>query len=314
MKERLVDIRSSLVAHQKPAVPRQPRQRALHHPPMPSEPLAGVFPSPGDAALDAATAQNFLAAREVVGLICVQFLGYLAWPTPAGTLDRSDGVHQCLKDLGVVYVGRSEHHSERNSVAVGKEVVLGAGLTTVGGACPDSLTPLLAGTLAESRLALDQSTLPLLPSTFRSARCRRRHTPAFCQSRSRRQQVTPLPKPISLGSIRQGMPLLRTKTMPDSTRRSGIRGLPPLVLDASVGSRGSTIRHSSSLTSSLLMPPSVAPVSVLKRALSTWVNRGKKKSRSSTFRPRLLLPILKYVILVRQRSSGGFEDAGEKEG
>jgi hypothetical protein len=55
VKERLVDIRSSLVAHQNSAVPRQPRQRALHHPPMPSEPLAGVFPSPSDAALDPST-------------------------------------------------------------------------------------------------------------------------------------------------------------------------------------------------------------------------------------------------------------------
>ncbi len=88
--------------------------------------------------------------------------------------------------------------------------------------------------------------------------CRRRQTPAFCQSRSRRQQVTPLPKPISLGNIRQGMPLLRTKTMPESTARSGIRGLPPLDLDGSVGSRGSTIRHSSSLTSCSLMSASLA--------------------------------------------------------
>jgi hypothetical protein len=87
-------------------------------------------------------------------------------------------------------------------------------------------------------------------------------------SRSRRQHVTPLPKPISLGSIRQGMPLLRTKTMPESTARSGIRGLPLLDLDASDGSRGSTIRHTSSHTSRLLMAACLAPRKVSKRTLS----------------------------------------------
>ena len=38
--------------------------------------------------------------------------------------------------------------------------------------------------------------------------CRRSQTPASCQSRSRRQQVMPVPQPISWGSISQGMPTL----------------------------------------------------------------------------------------------------------
>jgi hypothetical protein len=61
----------------------------------------------------------------------------------------------------------------------------------------------------------------------------------------------------SLGSISQGMPLLRTKMMPAKTARSSTRGRPPLGFGGSGGSRGSMISRSSSVTSSLLMLTSV---------------------------------------------------------
>jgi hypothetical protein len=70
--------------------------------------------------------------------------------------------------------------------------------------------PLFAGMLEESRLALDQSITSALPRWSSRMRCIRHHTPAFCQSRRRRQQVVPLPPLISLGNIRQGTPLLST--------------------------------------------------------------------------------------------------------
>jgi hypothetical protein len=124
----------------------------------------------------------------------------LAGPAFGGALDRPGAVHHLLEGLGVVYVGGGEHHGEGDAVAVGQEVVLGAGFAAVGGVWPDRFAPLFAGTLAESKLALDQSTIPALANRSSSARCRRRQTPALCQSLSRRQQVTPLPKPISLGS------------------------------------------------------------------------------------------------------------------
>jgi hypothetical protein len=53
---------------------------------------------------------------------------------------------------------------------------------------------------------------------------------------------------------------------------------------------------------------------IRQHAPGTLVNKGKMKGWSATPRPHLLLPILKYIFLARQRSSGGFEDAGEKEG
>jgi hypothetical protein len=63
--------------------------------------------------------KNISTAWIVVGLVCVQLLGSLARTAPAGTLDRLDGVHQLLEDLGVVHVGGGQDHGEGNAVAVG---------------------------------------------------------------------------------------------------------------------------------------------------------------------------------------------------
>src|SRR5215218_3646435 len=71
------------------------------------------------------------------------------------------------------------------------------------------------------------------------------------------EQVMPEPHPISFGSISQGMPLLRTNSMPVRAARSSIRGLPPL--GGSSGSSGSITCHSSSLTSGLAISSSYPP-------------------------------------------------------
>jgi len=49
-------------------------------------------------------------------------------------------------------------------------------------------------------LARLQSILFACPRRSSRAWCNRSHTPARCQSRSRRQHVMPLPQPISCGS------------------------------------------------------------------------------------------------------------------
>ncbi len=113
---------------------------------------------------------------------------------------------------------------------------------------PGLSAPFLAGMLALSRLALDQSILSASPSRSSSTRCSLSHTAASCQSRSLLQQVMPLPQPISAGSISQGMPLLRTKIIPDRAALSGTLGLPPLGFGGCGGNKGSMISHSSSLT------------------------------------------------------------------
>jgi hypothetical protein len=79
-----------------------------------------------------------------------------------------------------------------------------------------------------------------------SAKCIRSQTPARCQSRRRRQHVIPDPHPSSCGSICQGIPLRRTKTMPVRHARSETRGRPPCGRRARIGKKGSTRFHNRS--------------------------------------------------------------------
>jgi hypothetical protein len=133
-------------------------------------------------------------------------------------------------------------------------VVLATRLAPIRGVRPGRSAPFLARTLRLSWLARDQSSRPARPSRSSSAWCNRCHTPARCQSRRRRQQVTPLPQPISWGSSSQAIPLRRTKRMPVSAARSGTRGRPPFGFGGSGGSSGAIRVHNSSLTTGLLMP------------------------------------------------------------
>jgi hypothetical protein len=164
-----------------------------------------------------------------------------------------------------VGVGTGEFHGQRYALPLDHNMALRAGhplgVALICGVRPNSrsfrvplFTP-LAGTVSESRLARDQSILSASPRRLSNALCSLRHTPFFCHSRNLRQQVTPLPQPISWGSISQGRPLRSTKMSPARAARPGPRGRPPFGLGGSAGNSGSTISHSSSGTSGLLIVP-----------------------------------------------------------
>jgi hypothetical protein len=149
-------------------------------------------------------------------------------------------------------------------------MTLGSQLATIRRILAGLFAPPGAATLALSSDARVQSIPSVSCKRCKQAWWRRFHTPARCQSRKRRQQVMPLPQPSSWGSISQGMPLFKTKTMPMSAARSVmLRGRPPLGLGGSVGNRGAMISHSVSLISGVLMPPIYHTVWVLLGALST---------------------------------------------
>ncbi len=249
-----MDVRPSLVPHPQPPEPAQPRQCPFHHPAMPAQPFRRL-PSPaGDPTLNAAPPQISPALGEVVPLVRVQLRGPLS-PLASGATDARDGRDYRLEALAVVDVGRRERDREGDAPAVDHQVALRARLAAVRRIRPGRFTPLFAGALALSRLARLQSIWSASPSRS-SRRCKSwSHTPACCQSRRRRQQVTPLPQPISCGSISQGMPLLRTNRMPVSAARSVTRGRPPLGLGGSGGRRGAMASHNASVTIACPIPP-----------------------------------------------------------
>ncbi len=251
-EERLMDVGPPLGADRQPPIPVQPRQGALDHPAVPTQPLAGLDPPPRDPHRDVARAQEPSAAGEVVRLVGME-LGRAFAPAARRGTDQWHGIDQVREHYAVMAVGPGQEVGQRNTLAIGDQVPFGAGLAAIGRVRSDRVAPLLAGTLAMSRLARSQSMRSASPRRSRSVRCKRSQTPACCQSRRRHQQVTPEPQPLSTGRYSHGMPLLSTKRMPVKQARSGTRGWPPLGLGGSGGSSGATMAQSTSGRRGLLM-------------------------------------------------------------
>src|SRR5215218_8452840 len=258
MEKSLMDVVAPLIANRKPTVLRKPCQRALHDPPVSSQFLATLLALSCYAALDMALSEGPFALFVVVGFVGVQLVGALS-RSAARALDRFDRVHKFLKDRRIMDVCSGEHHTERDALSVNHNMALRARLSLIRRIRAACRSPLLAGTLAESKEALSQSIWSASPRRSSKLWCTLSHTPASCHSHKRRQQVTPEPQPISCGSISQGMPLFSTKMMPVSAARFGIGGRPPFGLGRSGGNSGSISIHNSSGTRGLAMPARTAP-------------------------------------------------------
>ena len=108
VQQPLEDVSASLVADIEAATAEQPRERALHHPSVSSEPLAGVDASPGDVWGTAARAQRTPQLHGIVGLVSVEFGRSLAWSprSPTRSDDRQNGINQREQLRRIVGVGR----------------------------------------------------------------------------------------------------------------------------------------------------------------------------------------------------------------
>lgn len=232
----------------------QPGVSALDHPAVAPEPIIALDALAGDAILDASALEMSTASRVVVTLVRVQFLGPPARPASLATY-RRQGVDQFLEDHGIVTVGPGDAEDQRDALAVRDEVALAAEFAPVRGVGPRVRAPRGLGTLAPSMLTRLKSSLSTLRSSLSSARCRPCHTPEACQSRSRLQQVMPLPKPNSWGSSSQGMPVRSTNRMPLRACVSLNRGRPPLAEGVTTGSNGAIFLYSAALISLFLIRP-----------------------------------------------------------
>ena len=254
MQKCLVQIKPSFVADDQPLVLAQPCQRALDHPPVLAQLLAALNSFASNPRSDASLPQSTSAPPKVVPFVSMQ----LEWPLPpssaysSGLLDWLDSINHIGKSVTVMNIGRSADYRERNSFGVDHRSVatmaLRARFSFIRRIGAGTFAPFLAAMLAESTAARDQSILPASPSLSSSTWWSFSHTPACCQSRSLRQQVTPLPQPISGGRYSQGKPVFSTKMMPVSAARFGTLGRPSFGLGGSGGNSGSITSHSSSLS------------------------------------------------------------------
>lgn len=226
------------------------RKDYFNDPAVLAQPLAALDATACDPVFDPAPEAGKAAAAVIAGLIGMQFVrpatrsARLAW-------DGWHRVEQVLEWPAVMSVSARQQESERDAAAVGDEVPLGACLAAVRRVRPGSGAPLLAAMDALSTQARLQSMRSAWRRRPSNSRCSRSHTPASCQSRSRRQQVTPgetytFHQPISCGSISHGMPERSTKRMPLRAARGGTTGRPPFGLGRSGGNSGSITDQSSS--------------------------------------------------------------------
>ena len=253
----MVDVEPPFVSNGQAAEAVQPGKCPLDHPPMPPKLLAGLDAAPRDACLDAAAVTSLTTSPEVIGLVSVKLGRPTTW-SAALAADRRDGIQQIVEWFAVVDVGPGQKEDERDALPIGEKVSFCAWPAAVGRVRPGRLAPLLAAMDELSIQARLQSMRSARCSRCSSSRCRASQTPAACQSRSRRQHVTPEPHPISCGSISQGMPVRSTNRMPVRAARLPVRGRPPLGFADSTGSKGSISDQRVSETRGATMQPHAA--------------------------------------------------------
>ena len=203
MKESQVNVISTLIADGQPTIAVEPGESALHYPPVPTQPLAALHSLTCYTALDPSLTKSRSTPFVVIRFVAMPFARTLVWASRLAfrAFDRLNAVYHLLKDHRVMDISTSQFHRKRYSFGFDHNMAFRARFALICGVWPNSLSlwvPLftpLARTVSLSRLALDQSILSASPKRSSSARWSLRHTPAFCQSPRRRQQVTPLPQP-----------------------------------------------------------------------------------------------------------------------
>ncbi len=253
-----MEIVAAFVADEEASVAVEPGERALHDPPVAAEFRLGVDARASDARSDVPAPQGVAPGAPGVGFVGMQFRGASAWATMR-SLDRRDRVNGVQQDGPLVDIGGRLEADEGDALSLGYQMVLGARFAPVGGVRADRLgrwPPIFspfAGTVELSMLARLQSIRSASPRRSNSARCSSHQTPAACQSRSRRQQVIPLPHPISCDRYSHWIPVFNTNTIPVRQARSGIGGRPGFFFGRGFGNNGATTSHNASLTSGLAM-------------------------------------------------------------
>ena len=238
---------ATFVAHIESSKSVKPRQRALNDPACAAQAAAVRRPSLRELGGDPAAMQRVTMRLRIVAAVALNQRRFAHRATRSAAEGRNR-VDQRQQLGDVVPVGRRQHRRQRDAVGLGENVVFRPRLTAIGWVRSSFFPPRSARTEALSTTARARSNWPRRRNSASNTACSRRQTPARCQRTSRRQQVLPDPHPISFGSICHGIPLRRTKRMPVSAARSGMRGRPMAFQRrrGGFGNRGSIRLHNAS--------------------------------------------------------------------
>ncbi len=228
---------------------------SLYHPANLTQAAAVRFAAPGDGGGDAGSVKRPSIFVVVVRAISVDAPRLAQRPASASSDSRNRfDQRQKLGDVVTVCAGQDDR--DRRAVRIGGDAVLGTWSRAIGGVRSCFWPASIARTEEESMTTREKSMRSTARSFASRTSCNRSHTPALCQSRSRRQQLTPEPQPISAGSSFHRMPLLNTNRMPvsaprfDAGMRPGYRNRRRLA----AGRSGSISAHSSSSMIGLPIP------------------------------------------------------------
>jgi len=186
----------------------------------------------------------------IISPVCKHLIRTSARPT-TWLLDRRDSIDQCNGHLRIMNICPGMFNRQRRALAVNNQVALRAVFAPIRGIWACFRPPKSARTEQLSMAEVDQSIASAMPNSSSKARHIFCQTPAICQSRRRRQQVIPLPQPISRGRYSQGVPVLRTNRIPVRQALSLTLGRPPLGFGGSGGICRLIRFHSSSVSNGL---------------------------------------------------------------
>ena len=253
-EEGLMNIGATFVANSQAAELVQPTQGAFHDPAGFAQPATMRRARACQLVGDSARLQPAMVRGTAVGAIPLHSIRALARATDFAPHGRN-GRHERLQLAAVMHVGCGQLDAQRQALGIGAKMMFAARFAAIRRVGARLKPPKTARTLLESTTARDQS--------IRSAACKRWssswwsffQTPAFCQSRKRRQHVMPLPHPNSCGKSCHAMPLLSTNKIPVNAARSGTRWRPGnLARRFFFGSSGWTISHNESVTNGFAIP------------------------------------------------------------
>ena len=224
--------------------------------------------------LNATFAQYLAMPLGVVAAISKDRVRLLQRPTGLAT-QRQNGIDQRQQLRNIMAIRAGQNGRDWDAVSVGCYMVLGTWSRTIRGVRPCFSPAPTARIDDESTTTREKSISSAALSLLNKMSCSRSQTPASCQSRKRRQHVTPEPQPISVGKSRQRRPVLSTNRIPVNAARSAT-GLRPGFFcrrGFAGGNSGSISAHNASSTIAL---PISSPSSIAEPKNSSLTKKLRK--------------------------------------
>jgi hypothetical protein len=246
--KRLMNVVAFLITNAKTPILMEPRDGAFYYPAIYAQ-SASVFSPSFSQQGDNSSAAKLSAMRlGVIGPITKKAIWMLKRSANLAC-DWRDTVNQRQKLCDVVAVCTGQYHRKRDAIGVRYQMVFRPFLAAICWVWSCFCPPKTARTDDESTTAREKSIRSACRNLVSITRCILSHTPAFCHSCSRRQQVIPQPQPISCGRSSQPIPVFNTNNIPVRASRFDIGFLPGCRnLRFFSGINGFMISHNSSLT------------------------------------------------------------------